>query len=328
MSDGFWRGRPVLVSGVQGFLGAWLARGLADRGAIVVGYDRAARGALDLHGGLGERVHLVVGEITDLAALEAAMRDRRVRTAYHLAALSNIAIARGSPISAFETNVGGTWTFLEACRRYAELDTIVVASSNTVYGEQERAPFEEDFALNANNPYAASKACADILARCYAATYGLPIGIVRATNTFGGGDPNVDRIVPSTILKLLRGEAPEIKSDGSPRKGYLYVLDTVGAYLTVGERAADPDVRGRAFNFHPDAPTSVLELVEAIVSVSGRPDLRPRVLGQPGKYEFEFLSSQRARRVLGWRTRYSLEDGLRETVAWYRERAGAVRAGA
>ncbi len=328
MSDAFWANRRVLITGIQGFIGAWLARALADRGARVVGYDRADRGALDLHPGLREQVALVLGDLTDQPALERVLAEHQIQTAYHLAAQSNISVARGSPVPAFESNIRGSWTFLDACRCYGQCETIAVASSNTVYGEQERAPFTEDFALNASNPYAASKACTDILARCYAATYGLPVAIARATNTYGGADPNVDRIVPGTILKLLRGEAPEIRSDGSPRKGYLYVKDTVEAYRILGERAAAPDVRGRAFNFHPDQPTSVLELVQAMVRVAGRPDLQPRVLGAPGKYEYEFLSSERAKRVLGWTPRYSLEDGLRETFEWYRARAQeAVAAG-
>ncbi len=318
MSDSFWNGRRTLITGIQGFIGAWLARALVERGARVIGYDRADRGALDLHPGLREQVSLTLGELTDQQTLESVLRAESVETAYHLAAQSNISIAKGSPVAAFDTNIRGSWTFLDACRANGSLETIVVASSNTVYGEHDRAPFTEDFALNANNPYAASKACTDILARCYAASFGLPVAIVRATNTYGGADPNINRIVPGTMLKLLAGEAPEIRSDGSPRKGYLYVKDTVSAYLLTGERAADDDVRGRGFNFHPDQPTSVLELVEAIVRVSGRADLAPRVLGAAGTYEYEFLSSVRAQSVLGWRQAYPLEAGLSETYEWYR----------
>ena len=319
MPDAFWNGRRVLITGIQGFIGAWLAATLADFGAEIVGYDRAQRGALDLHPGLRGRVTLVLGELTDQEALERALREHAIRTAYHLAAQSNISVARGSPVPAFDSNIRGSWTFLDACRGVGTLETIAVASSNTVYGAQERAPFTESFALNASNPYAASKACTDILTRCYAATYQLPVALARATNTYGGADPNLSRIVPATVLKLLAGEAPEIKSDGSPRKGYLYVKDTVTAYRLLGERAADPEVRGRAFNFHPDQPTSVLELVQAIIAVSGRDDLQPRVLGARGAYEYEFLASDLARSLLGWRPAYSLEDGLRETFEWYRQ---------
>jgi CDP-glucose 4,6-dehydratase len=318
MSDRFWEGRRVLITGIQGFIGAWLASTLLERGASIFGYDRADRGALDLHSGLRRQVSLALGDLTDQSTLESALVSHGIETAYHLAAQSNISVAKGSPVAAFDSNIRGSWTFLDACRANGRLATIVVASSNTVYGEQETAPFSEELPLNANNPYAASKACTDILTRCYAASYGLPVAVARATNTYGGADPNVSRIVPGTILNLLDGQAPVIKSDGSPQKGYLYVKDTANAYRLLGERAADADVRGRAFNFHPERPVSVLDLVTAMVKISDRADLQPVVQGAAGKYEFEFLSSDRARQVLGWQPQYSLEAGLRETYQWYR----------
>jgi len=323
VADGFWRDRRVLITGANGFIGAWLAEALVDLGARVIGYDKFDRGALDLHPGLEPRIGLVLGDLTDQPRLEATLAERDIQTLYHLGAQSSISIARGSPVSAFESNIRGTWSVLDACRAFGELETIVVASSNTVYGEHERWPFDESFALNASHPYAASKACTDILARCYAATWGLPIAIARATNTFGEFDPHLDHIVPGTMMALLRGERPDIRSDGTPSKGYLYIKDTVAGYILLGERAADPEVRGQAVNFHPDRPTSVLELVRTIVAVAGRADLKPQVTGGPGKYEYEHLSNRRARELLGWSPRYSLEEGLRETFTWYREHAGA-----
>ena len=125
------------------------------------------------------------------------------------------------------------------------------------------------------------------------------------------------------MLRIIRGERPEIRSDGSPAKGYLYIKDTVSAYLTLGERAADDNVRGRAFNFHPDEPISVLNLVRTMVKVAGRPDLEPTVLGAPGKYEYEFLSNRLAAKTFGWQPDYSLEAGLTETCDWYQDHAGS-----
>jgi CDP-glucose 4,6-dehydratase len=247
-----------------------------------------------------------------------------VQSVFHLAANSNLGWAKSHPVEVFESNIQGSWCVLEACRLAGGLESAVVASSNTVYGEQAtREPFSEDLAFNPTHPYPASKACTDIIARSYAWNFGLPIAVVRATNTFGGADPNLKRIVPDTVLKLIRGERPIILSDGSPQKGYLYVKDAVQAYLQVGARAAEDGVRGTAFNFHPDRPVSVLELVQTMVRVAGRPDLEPEVRGKPGVYEYEFLSAERARRVLGWEPAYSLEQGLAETFSWYREHGGA-----
>jgi CDP-glucose 4,6-dehydratase len=320
MLSDYFKNRRVLVTGANGFIGAWLVAALVDLGAEVTGYDMADEGSLSLHPGLRERIFFALGKIHDEVWLHQVLADRGVRTVYHLAANSNLGWAKSNPASVFESNIQGSWSVLEACRKYGNLQSIVVASSNTVYGQQTtKEPFREDLAFNPTHPYPASKACADIIARCYAANFDMPIAVVRATNTFGPADPNLKRIVPDTCLKLIRGQRPVILSDGSPRKGYLYVKDTARAYLMVGARAAENGVRGTAFNFHPPQPTSVLELVKTIVKVSGRTGLEPEVRAERPPEEDEFLSAERANRVLGWEPQYSLEAGLAETYAWYRE---------
>ncbi|MCC7104110.1 MAG: NAD-dependent epimerase/dehydratase family protein [Chloroflexi bacterium] len=325
MTDNSWAGRSVLVTGANGFIGAALLQTLVDLGARPVGYDLAADGALTLHPGLRERVPLVLGKTTDGDVFSGALAEHKIDTLFHLAANSNLGWARNNPVPVFESNIQGSWTVLEAARLYGKLSHAVVASSNTVYGEQQtEEAFTEEFPFNPTNPYAASKACTDVLTRCYAGQYGMPLAVVRATNTFGGADPNLKRIVPDTCLKLLRGERPVILSDGSPRKGYLYIKDTVSAYLTVAERSGQDGVRGQAFNFHPPNPVSVLELVRLIVKVSGRTDLEPEVRGAPGKYEYEFLSSAKAQERLGWNEAYTLEQALAETYAWYQQHMGAA----
>jgi len=335
----YYRGRRVLVTGANGFIGAWLIATLVDLGADVTGYDMAEEGSLGLHPGLRANIRLVLGKTTEQGLLEQVLDRHRVQSVFHLAANSNLSWAKRNPVPVFESNIQGAWSVLEACRQVWQARaeslpggagavdgtprSIVVASSNTVYGDQPtREPFSEGFPFNPTHPYPASKACTDIIARCYAAEFGLPIAVVRATNTFGGADPNLKRIVPDTCLKLLRGERPVILSDGSPEKGYLFVKDTVLAYLLVGARSHEDGVRGTAFNFHPAKPSTVLELVRALVAVSGRPDLEPEIRGKPGAYEYEFLSAERARRLLGWEPGYTLEAGLAETFAWYREHAG------
>lgn len=324
MLETYFSGRRVLVTGANGFIGAWLIRTLVDLGAEVCGYDLADQGALSLHPGLRQRIELAVGTTTDQGRFQDVLAANRIQTVYHLAANSNLGWAKSNPVAVFESNIQGSWCVLEACRQYGRVESMVVASSNTVYGEQAtREPFAEDLAFNPTHPYPASKACTDIIARCYAWNFGLPIAVVRATNTYGGADPNLKRIVPDTCLKLIRGERPVILSDGSPEKGYLYVKDTVRAYLMVARRAADESVRGTAFNFHPARPTTVLELVDTIVKLSDQPELRPEVRGQPGQYEYEYLSAERAKQVLGWEPQYSLEQGLAETYAWYKQHHGA-----
>jgi len=319
----FWQGRRVLVTGPNGFVAAWLIETLLDAGAEVVGYDRSPVGTLDLHPGLRDRVTLVIGDLTDQPKIEHVLAEHGIQTLFHLAAQSSISISSRSPIPAFESNIRGTWSVLDAARTYGKLDSIAVASSLTAYGDQEVRPFDEAFALNGNDPYAASKACTDIIGRCYAATYGMPIALARTANIFGPADPHLDHIIPGTLLSLMRGERPEIRSDGSPSKGYLHVSDVVSAYVLLGERAAALDVRGRAFNIHPDESITVLDLVRLMMKVADRPDLEPNVTGQSKNQEHVWLANERAKRVLGWRQQTSLEDGLRDTLNWLRDHAGA-----
>jgi CDP-glucose 4,6-dehydratase len=318
----FWKGRRVFVTGASGFISAWLIETLLDLGAEVTGYDRSPVGALDLHPGLKERITLVLGDLTDQPKIEAVLADQQIQTLYHLAAQSSISISRGSPVPAFESNIRGTWCVLDAARAYGKIETIAVASSLTAYGDQETSPFDESFALNGADPYAASKACTDILARCFAVTYTMPIAAARTANIFGPADPHLDHIIPGTMLSLLRGERPVIRSDGSPSKGYLHVKDVIAGYRLLGERAADPDVRGRAFNIHPDRPISVLDLVTLITRVAGRPDIEPLVTAESPNREFVWLANERAKRVLGWDVAVPLEDGLRDTFTWLRGHAG------
>jgi CDP-glucose 4,6-dehydratase len=319
MSENFWHGRRVLITGVNGFLGAWLAQALVERQAQVFGLDRCPHGALALHEGLPDHVELMTAEVTSLQDLRRVLARSKPQTCFHLAGQSMVEAADGSPIPTCEANVVGTWVVLEAARHSTSLEGIVVASSNHVYGEQAVQPSVEDLPLNGSSPYAASKACADIIARCFAQSYGMPVAMARTTNTYGGADPHQTHLVTAAILSLLNGQPPVIHGDGSPVKSYLYVRDTISGYLLLGEQAARPEVRGKPFNFCTDTPIDVLGLVNTMMQVAGVTGMAPRILGQSGVGRcHEWLSNDRARAVLGWRPRYSLEAGLRETIAWYR----------
>lgn len=322
--SGFWTGRRVLITGAGGFLGAWLARLLLDDGADVRGFDLAPGVCLGAHG-LAERVPIMTGSVLDGPALERALRDHGVEVCFHLAGQSMIEGAAAGPVAALEVNIRGTWTVLEACRRTPGLRATVCASSNHTYGPQRTAPFPEGAPLNQLDVYGASKACADVVARSFAHNFGMPVVAVRNVNSFGPGDPHTSHIVTGSILALLRGEAPVIRSDGSPVKAYLHARDTLTAYQLLAEHAEVPGIRGEAFNVTPAAPVSVLDLVRAIIRVSGRTGVEPTVaatdLSQKGF--FEHLSGDRLQRALGWTPAFTLEDGLRDTYRWYAEHGTA-----
>lgn len=320
----FWKGRRVLITGASGFLGAWLSRLLVDGEAEVRGFD-LVEGVCPKAHGLAGRMPIIRGSVLDLQAVERAIRDHGIEVCFHLAGQSMIEGAASSPLAAFDVNIRGTWTVLEACRRAGTLRAVVCASSNHAYGPQESAPFLEEQPLNQLDVYGASKACADILARSFAHNFGMRVVAVRNVNSFGPGDPHTSHIVTGSILALLRGEAPVIRSDGSPVKAYLHARDTVEAYALLGEHAGDPTVRGEAFNVTPAEPVQVLDLVRLIVKVSGKAGVEPLVAATDlsQKDFFEHLSGEKLKRVLGWAPRLTLEEGLRDTYRWYAEHGTA-----
>lgn len=317
----FWSGRRVLVTGAGGFVGSWLAARLVEGGADVTCllYDRHRSRPSNLQLlGAADRVLSVWGDLADAGSVGEAVEA--MDTVFHLGAQPLVGIANESPLGTFETNVLGTWTLLEACRRSPSFERMVVASSDKAYGDQARLPYTEDMPLNGLYPYDASKACTDILARSYARTYTLAVTVTRMANIYGGGDFNPSRIVPGTIASALRDENPIVRSDGTPVRDYLYVEDAVDAYLILGERAADEGVAGEAFNFGTNEPVSVLDLVDRILSAAGKEHLEPTILSPTkihGEIDRQFLDSAKAERVLGWRASTSLDEGLRRSVEWY-----------
>lgn len=318
---GFWRDRATLVTGATGLLGSWLTRRLVDEGADVVCLirDWVPQSELVRRGTIS-RVRSVRGDVRDQALLERVLGEYEVDTVFHLAAQTIVGVAQRNPVSTFESNVQGTWSLLEACRRAPRVKSIVVASSDKAYGDQEQLPYDESTPLQGQHPYDVSKSCADLIAHAYAVSYGVPVAITRCGNFYGGGDLNWNRLVPGTIRSVLRGERPVIRSDGTLVRDYFYVEDGVGANLCLAEALrARPELAGEAFNFSNELQVTVLDLVGRILSHMGsslEPDVRNEATHE---IQHQYLSAAKARRVLGWSPGFALDSGLDRTVAWYRE---------
>jgi CDP-glucose 4,6-dehydratase len=223
-------------------------------------------------------------------------------------------------MSTFEANVGGTWTVLEACRRSPAVKQIILASSDKAYGSQSELPYYETFPLQGEHPYDVSKSCADLIARSYAVTYKLPVAITRCGNFFGGGDLNWNRIVPGTIRYLLRGQRPVIRSDGKFVRDYFYVEDGAAAYMLLAEKlAANPKLRGEAFNFSLEKRLTVLELTRQIITLMGAKQ-EPEVRSEAShEIRYQYLSAAKAHTLLNWSPAYGMDEGLRRTIGWYQE---------
>jgi CDP-glucose 4,6-dehydratase len=319
--NGFWRDRPVFVTGATGLVGAWLVRYLVNAGADVVCLIRDWIPQSEvIRGKLIEQVKVVRGDVRDQAVVERALGEYEVATVFHLAAQTIVGIANRNPVSTLESNVQGTWSLLEACRRSPAVKQIVVASSDKAYGDHDKLPYDEQAPLQGRHPYDVSKSCADLIARSYADTYGLPVAITRCGNFYGGGDLNWNRIIPGTIRSILYGERPVIRSDGSYIRDYFYVEDGAAAYALLAERLAErPELAGQAFNFSNEIQVTVLQLVQRLLELMDsklEPEIRDEVSNE---IRHQYLSSAKARRELAWSPLFKLDDGLRRTIDWYRK---------
>lgn len=323
MSD-FWLDRPTFVTGATGLVGGWLVRRLVESGADVVCLvrDWVPQSEL-LRDRLIDRVKIVRGDVLDQRLLERTLGEYEIATVIHLAAQTIVTIANRNPISTFDTNIGGTWTLLEACRRSPTVGQIILASSDKAYGDHSSLPYDEGTPLQGKHPYDVSKSCADLIAQAYASTYDLPVAITRCGNFYGGGDLNWNRIVPGTIRSILRGNRPIIRSDGKYIRDYFYVEDGAAAYMLLAEKLEEKeDLRGQAFNLSNEIHLTTLEIVEMILRLMNS-DHKPDILNEASnEIRHQYLSAVKARKILGWQPLFTLEEGLRRTIEWYRDFLG------
>jgi len=323
----FWLDRPTFVTGATGLIGGWLVKQLLEQGANVVCLVRDWIPQSEfVQASLVEKVKTVRGEVQDQALMERTLGEYEIDTVIHLAAQTIVGIANRNPVSTFEANIAGTWSLLEACRRSPAVKQIVVASSDKAYGDHDVLPYEEDAPLQGRHPYDVSKSCADLIAQTYGSTYGLPVAITRCGNFYGGGDLNWNRIVPGTIRSVLRGQRPVIRSDGQFVRDYFYAEDGALANMVLAERLAqNPDLQGHAFNFSNEIQVTVLELVERLLTLMDS-DLEPEVRNEASnEIRHQYLSAAKARKLLGWQPSFSLDEGLRQTIDWYKDFFGSSR---
>ncbi|MCX6024294.1 MAG: GDP-mannose 4,6-dehydratase [Chloroflexi bacterium] len=320
MAESFWRDRPTLVTGATGLLGGWTVKRLLAAGADVVCLVRDWVPQSEMvRGRLIDQVKVVRGDIRDPALFGRILAEYEIDTVLHLAAQSIVGTANRDPLTTFDTNIRGVWQLLDACRQIPTVKQVVIASSDKAYGANPSLPYVEDMPLDARYPHDVSKACGDLIAMSYASTYGLPVTMTRCGNYFGGGDLNWNRIIPGAIRSALRGQRPVIGTDGLSVRDYFYVEDGAAAHMLLAERlAGNPELRGHAFNFANETPLTVLELVKRILAVMGS-DLEPDVRNRPtNEIREQYVSAAKAKDLLGWEPLYPIDEGLSETIDWYR----------
>ena len=320
----FWKDKNVFVTGGTGFIGTWLVKELVDKEAnvSVLVKELPKKGNFQKLN-LEQKTNMIFGDVLDLGSIKLFLDKYGIDTVFHLAAQPLVQLAYKNPKETLKTNIDGTINILEASRLNEKIKRIVVASSDKAYGSSDSLPYDESFPLKGAYPYDVSKSCTDLIAQSYGKTYGLPIAITRLSNVYGGGDLNFDRIVPETIMHILNNEEILIRSNGDFKREFFYVKDAAHAYVVLAEKIQELGLKGEAFNFGMDRPTGIIGLVEKIIEVSGKPESRFKILDiVKAEIKDQYLSSKKAREILGWAPHYNLEDGLKETYDWYKEYFG------
>jgi CDP-glucose 4,6-dehydratase len=320
MGMSFWKNKRVLVTGHEGFLGAHLTLKLIALGAKVTGLD-IRRQPKDGFLKAEDRRRFVglKGNVANARLVRDILKKYKVQTVFHLAAESLVGSCLKNPHKAFQTNIEGTWTLLDACRFLGGVDEIIVASTDKAYGVQKKLPYQETTPLQGSHPYDVSKSCADLICYAYWNTYGLPVGVTRCGNIFGPGDLNFSRIVPDALRCAITKKTLRVRSNGKFVRDYVYVDDIVDGYLKFAQLMRKRRLFGEAFNLSDEKPLSVIGLLKMIDKVTAG-DLKFEVLNS-AKHEIpeQFLDSSKARRILGWRPKVGLEKGIQRSLDWYRQ---------
>jgi NAD dependent epimerase/dehydratase len=313
-------GKKVLVTGADGFIGSHLVESLLDHGAEVRAFvlynSFNSWGWLEtLERSRLESVEVHAGDVRDVSAVRTALKG--VDVVFHLAALIAIPFSYQSPDSYVQTNVQGTLNVLQAARD-AQCGKVVVTSTSEVYGTARYVPIDEEHPQQAQSPYSATKIAADRLAESFYRSFDLPVAIARPFNTYGSRQ-SARAVIPTVITQLLAG-AREVKlGSRHPTRDFNYVKDTCSGFIAI---ARSDETIGQAVNIASETEISIGDAAQEIarqidpraVIVEDTARLRPK------QSEVERLlgSSAKIRRLTGWCPRYSFEQGLRETIEWFR----------
>lgn len=319
MKSHFWKNKNILITGYEGFLGSHLTRALLESKANIFGLDILTRRRKTILVEDFDKINIVKGSVANYDLVSKIITQNKIEFIFHLAATSLVGQALTNPLKTFSTNIKGTWNILEVSRHSKFIKAVIIASSDKAYGIKNKLPYREDSSLSGCHPYDVSKSCADLLAYTYFHTYGLPVCVTRCGNIFGPGDFNFSRITPDAIRCALTGKTLVIRSNGKFTRDYIYVEDIVNGYLLLAQNLKKLNLRGEAFNFSYGNPTAVIALVKIIYKLIGKKE-NYKILNQ-AKFEIkhQYLASRKARRILGWKPKFTLEDGLKKTINWYHQ---------
>ena len=330
MATDFWIGKKVLITGINGFIGGNLAKYLFEKKAEITGLVRNRhQNSFLFYEGISPKITLIQGELGEKEILRRIIVEEQIQHVFHLAAQVEVGVARSYPFLTWETNIRGTYCLLEAIRENSEnIEAVIIASSDKAYGEygKEMMPYQEDYPLIPLYPYDVSKACADMIARCYASDlYGLPVIVTRFCNIYGPGQLNFSALIPDAARCALGYGKFIPRSDGTLVRDYIFVQDVARLYGAIAAQLAqNRSLSGQVFNAGTNDPKSVREIVEKVFLVSGQPEKYAEIETQwadkktVGEIDCQYMAFDRVNKYFGWRPETELTQGLENTVDWFR----------
>ncbi len=310
-------GKNILVTGANGLVGSHLTEKLLEKKAnIIITYRSSDPRSYFSMNGFEKKVVMAICDLKDFKRVHDVVTQYEIDYIFHVAAQPIVETAYHNPLETFEDNINGTINVLESARLYPRVKGVVVASSDKAYGKKcdhatEAAP------MNGDHPYDVSKSCADLVARAYAKTYNMPVTVSRFGNIYGPGDLNFNRIIPGIMKAVCLGETLPIRSDGKFIRDYVYVKDVADGYILLMENMEK--AKGEAFNFSTGYNFSVLDLIEKIDKIIGRQVKFEILNNQKNEIPSQSLDFSKATKLLGWKSKHSFEEGIKETFEWYKK---------
>jgi CDP-glucose 4,6-dehydratase len=302
----FWKDKPVLITGIQGFVGSHLAKALEKKGAVVWGLSRTV-----------EKENILKANIIEYSRIDQIIKEKNIAICFHLAAESIVESGQEDPYQTLKINTLGTLNILE-CARKNNIEKVIIASTSHVYGDNP-LPFKEEYTPRPTRPYETSKTCLDLIAQSYIETFDLPVLISRFCNIYGPGDKNYNRLIPKTIKSVLNDERP-VMWGGKSLRDYLYIDDAIAAYLRLATVSVPEVGKNRIFNFGTGEHFTVEEVIKMIIKTSGKNITIKRIPGgRSNEIIKQYVSSEKSKKLLKWTPKVSFVEGLAKTIPWYKK---------
>jgi len=323
----FWRNKNILITGITGFVGSNLAKNLTAVGANVTGISKSQKiESLLFYEGINKRCNLVYGNLLDKEFIKNTLRKYDIEICFHLAAQIEVGHAKSYPFETWESNIRGTYNFLEAIRTSGKkVKAVIMASSDKAYGEHgiKKMPYQENYELKPIFPYDTSKACADMIARTYASNlYNLPIVVTRFSNIYGPGQLNFTALIPEVIKSVIENKKFIARGNGKSIRDYIYIDDIVDVYKIIAKNLFKNPKKysGEVFNAGTNIKHTTQYIVNKIFLLNNlnSKNIFNKKKKTLGEISIQYMNYKKLNKYFKWKPKHKFENILPNLYRWYK----------